>query len=149
MLDADLAELYGVSTRVLNQAVRRNIERFPSNFMFQVTDIEWNFLKSQTVTSKTGAGGKQKLPLVFTEFGVAMLSSVLHSHEAIQVNISIMRTFGKLRQLLESDKELKNILVELQAKYDSQFKMVFNALRELMVERSTPRKKITGLSDPS
>ncbi len=145
MLDSDLAFLYEVSTRTLNQAVRRNIERFPPDFAFQLIDVEWEFLKSQIVTSKIGRGGKQKLPLVFTEFGVAMLSSVLRSNRAIQVNIAIMRTFGRLRQVLESNKTLAKKLFELEKKYDGQFHDVFSAIRELMSERSVPRKRIIGL----
>ena len=120
MLDSDLALLYGVQTKVLNQAVRRNVERFPSDFMFQLTEIEWDFLKSQFVTSNDGRGGKRKLPLVFTEFGVAMLSSVLNSDQAIQMNITIMRTFGRLRVVLESNTELANKMSILEKKYDGQ-----------------------------
>jgi len=147
LLDSDLAFLYGVDTRVLNQAVRRNLERFPADFMFQLSEIEWSFLKSQFVTSKTGRGGKQKLPFVFTEYGVAMLSSVLKSERAIQVNISIMRTFGRLREILESNKELAKRLSELESRSDDQFKEVFQAIRELMSERSIPRKRIVGLGN--
>jgi hypothetical protein len=147
LLDSDLAFLYGVDTRVLNQAVRRNLERFPADFMFQLSEIEWSFLKSQFVTSKTGRGGKQKMPFVFTEYGVAMLSSVLKSERAIQVNISIMRTFGRLREILESNKELAKRLSELESRSDDQFKEVFQAIRELMSERSIPRKRIVGLGN--
>lgn len=145
LLDSDLAVLYGVNTKVLNQSVRRNIQRFPEDFMFQLTEIEWDFLKSQFVTSKVGRGGKQKLPLVFAEFGVAMLSSVLKSDQAIQVNISIMRAFGKLREILESNKEFAKRLSELESRYDDQFAAVFRAIRELMSERSVPPKRIIGL----
>jgi hypothetical protein len=147
MIDSDLALLYGVQTKALNQAVRRNIQRFPEDFMFQLTEIEWEFLKSQIVTSKQGPGGKQKLPLVFTEYGVSMLSSVLKSDQAIQVNISIMRAFGKLREILKSNKVLEKRLLELEERYNGQFKIVFDAIRELMSERSIPRKRIIGLSD--
>jgi hypothetical protein len=98
------------------------------------------------VTSKTGRGGRRYNTVVFTEFGVAMLSSVLKSEQAIQVNISIMRTFGKLRQVLESDKELGKRLLELEAKYDGQFRSVFTAIRELMSEKNVPRKRIIGLN---
>ncbi len=121
LLDSDLALLYGVETKVLNQAVRRNIELFPGDFMFQLSEIEWDFLKSQFVTSIANRGGKQKLPLVFTEYGVAMLSSVLKSDRAIQVNISIMRAFGKLREILESNKEFAKRLSDLESRYDEQF----------------------------
>ncbi len=145
LLDSDLAKLYGVDTRVLNQAVRRNIQRFPNDFMFQLSEIEWNFLKPQLVTSNTGRGGKQKLPLVFTEYGVAMLSSVLKSNRAIQVNISIMRAFGKLREILESNQEFAKRLSDLETRYDEHFAEVFQAIRELMSERTIPRKRIIGL----
>lgn len=147
LLDSDLAFLYGVTTRALNQAVRRNIERFPEDFMFQLSENEWVFLKSHFVTSNLGRGGKQKLPLVFTEFGVAMLSSVLRSERAIQVNISIMRAFGKLREILESNNELGKRLLELESRYDEQFKEVFHAIRELMSERAVPLKRIIGLAN--
>ncbi len=99
LIDSDLASLYGVETKRLNKQVRRNIDRFPDDFMFQLTSQEYEFLKSQIATSKRGSGGKQKLPLVFTENGVAMLSSVLNSKQAIRVNISIMRIFTKLRSI--------------------------------------------------
>lgn len=145
LLDSDLALLYGVDTRVLNQAVRRNVERFPADFMFQLSDIEWNFLKSQFVTSKGGPGGKRKLPLVFTEYGVAMLSSVLKSDRAILVNISIMRAFGKLREILESNRGFAKRLDDLEARYDQKFADVFRAIRELMSERSVPPRRIVGL----
>jgi hypothetical protein len=132
--------------RGLKQAVRRNKDRFPSDFMFQLSENEWDFLKSHFVTSNTGRGGKQKLPLVFTEYGVAMLSSVLKSERAIQVNISIMRTFGRLREILNSNKELSKRLLELESRYDEHFREVFRAIRDLMSERSVPLKRITGLS---
>ena len=147
LLDSDLAVLYGVETKVLNQAVRRNIERFPDDFMFQLLESEWDFLKSQFVTSNITRGGKQKLPLVFTEYGVAMLSSVLKSDRAIQVNISIMRAFGKFREVLESNKEFAKRLSELEGRYDVQFREVFRAIRELMSERAVPRKRIVGLGE--
>lgn len=145
-LDLRRAFLYGVDTKVLNQAVRRNIKRFPDDFMFQLSEIEWDFLKSQFVTSNLGRGGKQKLPLVFTEYGVAMLSSVLKSDRAVQVNISIMRVFGKLREVLESNKEFANRLLELESRYDKQFKEVFQVIRALMSERAVPLKRIIGLA---
>lgn len=114
--------------------------------MFQLLETEWDFLKSQFVTSKTGRGGKQKPPLVFTEYGVAMLSSVLRSDRAIQVNIAIMRAFGRLREVLESNQELAKRLLELESHYDEQFREVFRAIRELMSERSVPLKRIVGLA---
>ncbi len=130
MLDRDLAELYGVPTGALNQAVSRNIRRFPPDFMFQLTRQELANLKSQFVTSSWG--GVRKLPRAFTEHGVAMLSSVLRSERAIQVNIGIMRAFARLREMLVAHKELGRKLEELEKRYDAQFKVVFDAIRELM-----------------
>ena len=130
MLSMDLAELYGVEPRVLVQAVKRNIERFPDDFMFQLNLQEVRSLKSQIVISSWG--GQRFLPYAFTEQGVAMLSSVLKSKRAAQVNIEIMRAFVRLRQLIASNKELAKRLDELEQKYDSQFKVVFDAIRELM-----------------
>ncbi len=131
MLDADLADLYGVETKVLNQAVRRHIDRFPKDFMFKLTKEELNTLRSQFVTSSR-FGGRRYPPYAFTEQGVAMLSSVLNSPRAIHVNIGIMRAFVKLRQILSSNEELSRRLDEMEKKYDAQFKVVFNAIRELM-----------------
>jgi hypothetical protein len=146
MIDADLASLYGVVTKALNQSVRRNIERFPDDFMFQLTEIEAENLRSQFVTSSLDYGGRRYLPLVFTEYGVAMLSSVLKSKQAIQVNIAIMRAFGRFRQLFESNKEVAGKISELENKYDRQFKVVFDAIRELMSNHAVPRKRVIGLS---
>lgn len=132
MLDADLAALYTVDTKVLNQSVRRNIERFPEDFMFQLTAEEAASLRSQTVTLKKGRGQHRKyLPYAFTEQGVAMLSSVLNSPRAIQVNIEIMRAFVRLRQMVTSNADLARKLNALERKYDGQFKVVFAAIREL------------------
>jgi phage regulator Rha-like protein len=142
MLDSDLAELYEVETKVLLQAVKRNVQRFPEDFMFQLNDEEFMNLRSQIVTSSSGHGGRRYLPYVFTEQGVAMLSSVLHSERAVQVNIAIMRTFVKLRQMLASNAELARKLNALEKKYDSQFKMVFDAIRQLMTPPEKPKKKI-------
>ena len=140
MLDADLAALYGVETKALNQAVRRNIERFPDDFMFQLTSDETAGLRSQTVTLKTGRGQHRKyLPFAFTEQGVAMLSSVLKSPRAIQVNIEIMRAFVRLRQMVTSNADLARKLNALERKYDGQFKIVFAAIRELT--EPTAKKK--------
>ena len=135
LLDSDLAKLYGVETKVLVQAVKRNIERFPKDFMFQLTQEEYQLLRSQIVTSKK-RGGRQYAPFVFTEQGVAMLSSVLKSSKAVQVNIEIMRAFVALRQMLFEHKELAAKLHQLEKKYDKQFKAIFDAMREFM----TPEK---------
>jgi phage regulator Rha-like protein len=124
MLDRDLAELYGVETRVLNQAVKRNVMRFPADFMFLLNDEEEEVLRSQFVTLKKGRGQHRKYPTsVFTEQGVAMLSSVLNSERAVQVNIAIIRTFVKLREMMTSHKDLARKLKELEKKYDGQFQV--------------------------
>ncbi|UCD86113.1 MAG: ORF6N domain-containing protein [Deltaproteobacteria bacterium] len=140
MLDADLAELYGVETKVFNQAVKRNIKRFPEDFMFQLTEKEVGILRSQFVTSRWG--GRRYLPYAFTKQGVAMLSSVLRSQRAIQVNIEIMRAFVRLRRILASHKDLARRLDELEKKYDTQFKVVFDAIRQLMVPPQKSSRKI-------
>ncbi len=132
MIDADLAELYQVSTKRLNQAVKRNSSRFPEDFMFQLTREESQNLRSQFVTSSLNYGGHRYLSYVFTEQGVAMLSSVLRSDRAVAVNIAIMRTFVRLRQLLVSNKELAEKVGEMEKKYDKQFKIVFDVLKQLM-----------------
>jgi hypothetical protein len=143
MLDTDLAKLYGVPAKVLNQAVRRNASRFPADFMFQLTGEEATALRSQFVTLKTGRGQHRKYrPYAFTEQGVAMLSSVLHSERAIQVNIAIMRAFVQLREMIGSNKGLARRLNELEMKYDSQFRVVFEAIRELMAE---PEPKVNRI----
>ena len=143
MLDADLAALYGVETRVLVQAVKRNTERFPEDFMFQLSKEEADFLRSQIVTLKKGRGQHSKyLPYAFTEQGVAMLSSVLHSQRAIHVNIEIMRAFIRLRQMLASHVELARKLDALEKKYDAQFKQVFEAIRQLMAPPEPKRRPI-------
>lgn len=140
MIDSDLAELYGVKTKVLLQAVKRNIERFPKDFMFQLDIQEFKNLRSQFVTSRWG--GRRHLPFTFTEQGVAMLSSILNSKRAIQVNIQIMRTFTKLREMLASHKELRQKIEEMERKYDVQFKIVFDAIKHLIEPPEKPRKKI-------
>jgi len=140
MLDSDLAELYEVETFNLNKAVRRNEDRFPEDFMFQLTEKEWDLLKSQIGSLKTGRGQHRKyLPLVFTEQGVAMLSSVLNSDRAVQVNIAIVRTFVKLREMLETNKDLAKKIDQLERKFlqhDHQFKAVFEAIRQLTDSRA-------------
>lgn len=140
MLDADLAELYGVETRALLQAVKRNAERFPADFMFQLTMEELANLKSQTVISSWG--GRRFQPYAFTEQGVAMLSSVLRSKRAIAVNVEIMRTFVRLREMLATHADLSRKLTALEKKYDAQFRAVFDAIRELMTPPSKPRRQI-------
>lgn len=143
MLDTDLADLYGVSTKRLNEQVRRNIKRFPDDFMFQLTVEEAESLKSQNATLKPGRGRHRKyLPYVFTEQGVAMLSSVLNSERAVQVNIEIMRAFVRLRGLIATHKDLARKLEELEKKYDAQFKAVFDAIRELMKPPERQTKQI-------
>ena len=142
MLDSDLAKLYGVQTKVLNQAIKRNLDRFPEDFMFQLSENEYKILRSQIVTSRIKHGGRRYLPLVFTEQGVAMLSTVLNSKRAIYVNIQIIRTFVKLREILSSHKELADKLNRLEQKYDAQFKMVFEAIYQLMTPPEKPKRKI-------
>ena len=142
ILDADLAALYGVGTKVLNQAVKRNRDRFPADFMFQLTKEEFEHLRSQTVTSSWG--GRRRPPYAFTEHGVAMLSSVLNSPRAVQVNIEIVRAFVRLRQVLASHKDLARKFAALEAKYDSQFKAVFEAIRQLMTPPPNPRRRSIG-----
>ncbi len=140
MLDKDLAELYGVETFNLNKAVKRNIDRFPEDFMFQLTNEEFENLIFHFGISSWG--GTRKLPYAFTENGVAMLSSVLNSKRAITVNIQIMRTFTKIREMLTSHKDLAKRLDDLEKKYDAQFKVVFDAIRELVRPPETKKKKI-------
>lgn len=145
MLDSDLAALYGVETKVLNQAVRRNIKRFPDDFMFELSSAENESLRSQTVTLKIGRGQHRKyLPYAFTEQGVAMLSSVINSDRAIEVNILIMRAFVKLREMIASHKDLAKKLDDLEKKYDSQFKLVFDAIRQLMTPPEPKKKRPIG-----
>jgi len=141
MIDSDLSGLYGVETKVLVQAVKRNIDRFPDDFMFQLTKEEFANLRSQSVTSRQW-GGRRYPPYAFTEQGVAMLSSVLKSKKAVQVNIEIIRTFVKLRQLLSTHVTLARKLKQLENKYDSQFKVVFDAIRQLMEPPVKKTKKI-------
>jgi len=141
MLDADLAELYGVPTKRLNEAVRRNAARFPEDFMFQLTVDEAETLRSQFATSN-GRGGRRYIPYVFTELGVAMLSSVLNSERAVQVNIAIMRAFVRLRELAASHKDVLRRLDEMEQKYDRQFKVVFDAIRALMEPPKTTTRRI-------
>jgi hypothetical protein len=141
ILSTDLAELYEVEPRALVQAVKRNIERFPDDFMFQLTSSEFKILKSQFVISSWG-GFRRAAPYAFTEQGVAMLSSVLRSQRAVQVNIAIMRTFVRMRELMATHKDLARKLETLEKKYDTQFKIVFDAIRQLMAAPDPKEKKI-------
>ncbi len=170
ILDSDIAELYGVETKRLNEAVKRNLERFPTDFMFQLTEDEMdnlrsqsatssfdeNALRSQTATLKTGPeslrsqivtlnskhGGRRTLPYAFTEQGVAMLSSVLRSPRAVEVNIAIMRTFVQLRSLMQSNKLLAEKIEKLEEKYDQNFQIVFDAIKQLIIADSQPGKEL-------
>ena len=157
MLDRELAKLYGIDTKVLNQAVKRNLERFPDDFMFQLTVEEteslrsqfvtsnWSQLRFQIETSKGGRGGRRYLPYAFTEQGVAMLSSVLRSRQAVLVNVAIMRAFVKLREVLSLHKELAAQLKELEHKvegHDESIHAIFEAIRRLMAQEERPKKRI-------
>jgi len=149
MLDNDLAELYGVETKALNRAVARKANRFPDDFMFQLTVEEVRLLRYQFGTSKltaapgmTGRGGRRYRPFAFTEQGVAMLSGVLNSDRAVHANIEIMRAFVRLRQLLLANADLARKLEELEQRYDAQFKVVFDAIRELMAPPAKPKRSI-------
>ena len=168
LLDSDLADLYGVEARVLNQSVARNRKRFPDDFMFQLTAEEWTALRSQIVTSSTpkvgkssqtvtssplvagltsqivmsnARGGRRTLPYAFTEQGVAMLSSVLRSQRAVEVNIAIMRTFVQLRRLMDSNRDLARRIEAMETRYDEQFSQVFDAIKRLIAEDKTRKTK--------
>jgi hypothetical protein len=149
LLDSDLAELDGVETKVLNQAVKRNLNRFPHDFMLQLSQEEhtgWSSLRSQSVTIKAGRGSHRKyLPYVFTEQGVAMLSSVLNSERAVQVNIAIMRAFVQMRELGASNRELANKFTELEQRvgeHDDAIRTLFDAIRQMMMPEEKGRKEI-------
>jgi len=139
LLDADLADLYGVTTKVLNQAVKRNLERFPADFMFQLTTEEWESMRSQTVTASRRNIGA--MPYAFTEQGVAMLSSVLRSQRAVEVNIAIMRTFVQLRRLMDTNRELARRIEAMETRYDEQFSQVFDAIKQLISEDKSRKAK--------
>lgn len=142
ILDSDLASLYEVETKILTQTVRRNMSRFPADFMFQLTREEFDHLRSQSVSSRWG--GRRYLPYAFTEQGVAMLSSVLRSEHAVKVNIEIIRAFVRLRQILASNKRLAQKFDELELKYDDQFKKVFEAIKQLMAPSTNEKKRPIG-----
>jgi hypothetical protein len=141
MLDAELAALYQVETKAFVRAINRNIERFPADFMFRLSEHEFENLRRQFGTSSSW-GGRRYLPYAFTEQGVAMLSGVLRSPRAVQVNIEIMRAFVRLRQMLQANAELAKKLAALEKKYDVQFRVVFDAIRELMAPPGKPTKRI-------
>lgn len=143
LLDSELAQMYGVETGALIRQVKRNIRRFPEDFMMTLTEAEWENLRCQIGTSKT-QGGRRYAPYVFTEQGVAMLSSVLGSDRAIEVNIQIMRTFVKLRQMLSAHKELARKLDEMEKQYDYQFAVVFDAIKKLMEPPPVSKKRRIG-----
>jgi hypothetical protein len=154
MFDFDLALIYGIETRVLNQAVKRQIQRFPSDFMFQLTEEEFSILKSQIVISSSETdhlksqnvisrwGGRRTLPFVFTEHGTIMLANVLKSETAIQASILVVRAFVQLRSIIETNKDLAKKIEELESKYDQQFQVVFEAIKQLISKENKPRKKI-------
>ena len=142
MLDEDLARVYGVTTARLNEQVKRNISRFPQDFMFQLTENEFEILMSQFATSSSAWGGRRKLPYVFTEHGAVMLASVLNSPVAIQASIQVVKAFVRLREMLVANKELAEKLSLLEKKYDKNFAVVFDAIRRLMDPPINKRKKI-------
>jgi hypothetical protein len=161
LFDADLAALYGVTTKALNQAVKRNRERFPADFMFRLTDREWAAIRSQSVTPSLPTAMRSQivttsrrrlgaLPHAFTEQGVAMLSSVLRSPRAVEVNIAIMRTFVQLRRLMDSNRQLARKIEAMEKKYDEQFSVVFDAIKRLIAEdaarKSQPKRRIGFVS---
>jgi ORF6N domain len=153
LLDADLADLYGVATKVLNQAVKRNLDRFPVDFMFQLTPEEWERMRSQIVTSSPAGNPMRSqtvtasrrnvtaLPYAFTEQGVAMLSSVLRSQRAVEVNIAIMRTFVQLRRLMDSNRDLGRRIEAMEKRYDEQFSQVFDAIKQLIADDQAKKAK--------
>lgn len=142
ILDADLAALYGVTTARLNEQVKRNADRFPKDFAFRLTRDEFENLMSQFATSRSGHGGRRKLPLVFTEHGAIMAANVLSSKRAIAASVQVVRAFVRLRQILASNADLARKLNELEKKYDHQFKVVFDAIRQLMTPPQSKRKEI-------
>ena len=147
MLDSDLAALYGVTTKRLNEQVRRNLKRFPADFLYQLSQEEYESLRSHFATLKNSRGKHRKyMPYVFTEQGIAMLSSVLNSDRAIEVNIQIMRAFVKLREMMSSHKDLTRKLAELEKKYDGQFQIVFEAIQQLIEVEEKPKRKIGFLA---
>jgi phage regulator Rha-like protein len=153
MIDADLAALYGVSTKVLIQSVKRNTQRFPPEFMFRLSNEEYQFLRSQIVTSKKGRGGRRHLPYAFTEHGVAMLATVLNSDQAVRMSILIIKVFVRLRELLSSHKELAEKLQLLDTridKHDQEIQAIIEAIRQLMLPPEKPKRQIRSkVEEPS
>ena len=147
MMASDLAHLYEVETYILNRAVQRNINRFPEDFRFQLTSTEAETLRFQIGISNEGRGGRRHLPYAFTEQGVAMLSSVLRSERAVQVNIALMRAFVAMRGMLATDTDLARRIIALEAKYDSQFAVVFEAIRQLMDTPLAPERRMGFRTD--
>lgn len=149
MLDSDLAEIYGVTTKVFNQAVKRNLKRFPEDFMFQLTKEEFENLRSQIVTSSSdNYGGRRYLPRVFTEHGAIMAANILSSERAVEASVQVVRAFVKLRQMLASNAELSKKVEALEKKYDAQFKVVFDAIKQLMLPPDKPKGSIGFLGKP-
>lgn len=146
LLDQDIAQLYDVETRTLIQSMKRNISRFPKDFMFQLSEEEFASLRSQIVISK-GKGGRRTPPYAFTEQGIAMLSSTLRSQRAIHVNIQIMRTFVRLRRMIESHAELAEKLFNLKARHEQKFQLIFDMIKELTKEESTTKKHKIGFGN--
>ena len=142
MLDSDLAEIYGVETGALNRAVKRNASRFPNDFMFKLTPKEAESLRCQIGISNKGRGGRRHLPHAFTKHGALMLANVLNSERAAQTSVLVVRAFVRLRQLLSSNTELARKLESLEKKYDAQFKVVFDAIRQLMSPPAKPKREI-------
>ncbi|MEI7425369.1 MAG: ORF6N domain-containing protein [Candidatus Moraniibacteriota bacterium] len=142
MFDRDLAELYGVETRMLKQAVRRNLDRFPADFMFQLNKKELEIWRSQIVMSKSDKQGLRWLPIVFTEQGVAMLSAILKSKKAVAVSIQVVRTFVRLREILSTHKQLREKVELMENKYDKSFKVIFQMIARMMKEDTEPKKRI-------
>jgi hypothetical protein len=142
ILDADLARLYGVPTKRLNEQLRRNADRFPEDFAFQLTSHEWAVLRSQFATSKSGSGGRRYEPYVFTEHGALMAANILNSVQAVRMSVEVVRAFVRLRQMALSVEELARKVHTLEGKYDGQFKTVFDALRQLLTPPAVPSKKM-------
>lgn len=142
MLDSDLAEIYGVETKMFNRAVKRNLKRFPEDFMFQLTAEEDESLRFQIGTSKKSRGGRRYLPYVFTEHGALMAANILNSERAVEASVQVIRAFVKLRQILLSNAELARKVDEIEKKYDANFKIVFDAIRKLMMPPDKPKQAI-------